>query len=83
MQCLPSSARARSREWAAVGLPSLSVWNRRVKTAKRSPPASYRAYPPFRGEELAGLVLTSQRWDIYPSLPYRRIFLRIPWVVVD
>ena len=59
------------------------MWNRRVKTTERSPPVSYRAYPPFRGEELVGLVLMSQRCVIYPSLPYSRTFLRSPWVVVD
>ena len=64
--------------------PILCVWKRRVKTTeRRSCPGSCSGYLPFTGEESVGLALTAQRWDIYPSLPYRRTFLSIPLVVVN
>ena len=72
-----------SRGWGSASQPQY-VWNRREKsTERRSPPASYRAYPPFRGEASVGLALKSQRRDICPSPPHTRTYLGIPWVVVD
>ena len=72
-----------SRGWGSASQPQY-VWNRRENsTERRSPPASYTAYPPFKGEASVGLALKSQRWDICPSPPHTRTYLGIPWVVVD
>ena len=84
-QCSASYPQPRRGAWSggSVSNPQC-VWKRRAKTTeRRSHPGSYSGYLPFTGEESVGLALTAQRWDIYPSPPHRRAFLRIPLVVVD